>query len=988
MISKPFMNSGATFAVDRGHPGLGARHALLSPASALARMNASWLDARENALLTLQQADAHYLFGAPVRECDAPGYAAAITQPMDLSTVRAKLHRYGDNAAFCADVRLIYANARAWNEKRTKVFGEAKRMETIASAVFAKYNLDGTPDSSRGSSGRSTPIDFTSSSGSAFHAAFAAVLRAISDTDVYHMFEQTVSVDESELYGHVIKRAVSLASLAEALAEQRFACSAEGKARFVDEIELMFSNALLFNKKGSALHTESLRVRDVARTAIAEHVDCLKFGGSEEEGEDEDDEADAVVVEETTPAEVTEADAVAASEGAAAAGATDGDEDAQHSRKRRALSPGVGAASEAEAPRAAKRRRGSSSSSSGGGAAAAANKADRITRSALAEKLRFQFARLARLLNTSDTRNFFAKSPLAALDDAAAARYRSVICRSLDLGAIRNRVAGGAGKKSGGGACKSASGGASSFWSYAETLPRPSSSSSSGGRSSRLAGAVLLDAKTKAAIILTESAQFQMDLQLVWRNAAIWSAPTSDTTAEAERLARFATEQLEHSGFLVDPLLCALLPDRGAEACASAVRAFVKQRRSVASAAARDAREESTNFLHRKVRLHDGRVGTVTGSSHGRYTVELEGDALPPVKRRKNQMMLYDEYESRAGAAERDAASPAATPPLSASEDVAAVEARVHAALDLAASLEPAPLNSSAAKIREIFREMWKCDTMGIFRHPVSERVVPGYDAVIKQPMDLCTVAWKVMRGAYASDAAAAAGDAAGHEAQAQKKRGKRVSGEHAFFRDVSLVFKNAMQFNDQSSLFYTVAAEALRYLTELVASTQVSLFYFMYRYISCESCSQFDSLPLTYFDHATTSAPPRRSSSRRRRPSWASCARATAMAARRRAARQFAAGARRTSSHRRGRSTSRRRGRARQGASRAPRRHTRGATTPARARAERGERTAARRRATRRAALKPSRSSTSRRPLRMNCSASRSSARSAGSWRSTIRGR
>ena len=387
-------------------------------------MNASWLDARENTLLILQQADAHYLFGAPVRECDAPGYAAAIAHPMDLSTVRAKLHRYRDNAAFCADVRLIYANARAWNEKRTKVFGEAKRMETIASAVFAKYNLDGSPDSSRGSSGRSTPIDFTSSSGSAFHAALAAVLRPISEADVYHMFEQTVSVDESELYGRVIERPVSLASLAEALAEQRFACSAEGKARFVDEVELMFSNALLFNKKGSVLHTESLRVRDVARTAIAEHVDCLKFGASDDEGvaeaEEEEEEKREAAAE--TPVEGVEAaadaqqeaGAVAASAGAEARAAADGGEDAKRSRKRRALSPDARAAAEAEAPRAVKRRRGSSSS-----AAAAANGEDRVTRSALAEKLRLQFARLARLLNTADTRKFFSKSPLAELDSVS-----------------------------------------------------------------------------------------------------------------------------------------------------------------------------------------------------------------------------------------------------------------------------------------------------------------------------------------------------------------------------------------------------------------------------------------------------------------------------------------------------------------------------------------------------------------------------------------
>ena len=189
---------------------------------------------------------------------------------------------------------------------------------------------------------------------------------------------------------------------------------------------------------------------------------------------------------------------------------------------------------------------------------------------------------------------------------AATARYRSVFRRSLDLRAIRDRVAGGSGGERGG-ARKSGSD-AASFWSYAATLPP----SSGAGRSNRLAGAALLDAEAKAAVVLAESAQFHMDLQLVWRNAAIWNAPLSDATAEAERLARFTTEQFEHAGFLRDPLLCALLPDRGAGACACAARAFVALRRGAASAAARSARDERVNFLHRKVRLSDGRVGTVT----------------------------------------------------------------------------------------------------------------------------------------------------------------------------------------------------------------------------------------------------------------------------------------------------------------------------------------------------------------------------------------
>ena len=82
----------------------------------------------ENAVDLLQKQDGGFFFAEPVTDDIVPGYSEAIDQPMDLSTVRAKLKSGdygfghagdGDDGAglalFASDIRLIYLNALTFN---------------------------------------------------------------------------------------------------------------------------------------------------------------------------------------------------------------------------------------------------------------------------------------------------------------------------------------------------------------------------------------------------------------------------------------------------------------------------------------------------------------------------------------------------------------------------------------------------------------------------------------------------------------------------------------------------------------------------------------------------------------------------------------------------------------------------------------------------------------------------------------------------------
>ena len=653
--------------------------------------------AREKALRVLKQADTHRLFGTPVREIDAPGYHAAIAWPMDLSTVRSRMRHYASNAEFCAEVQLIFANAKEWNQPRGKISLQAQRMVRIAGVVFAQLGLRSAP-SSRSSSGRSTPAgEEEEEDGDAslaladdghreFYAALTAVLRRVRNADTFKMFERNVSSTEAVFYSKVITHAISIATIADELERRQYCCSSAGKERFIADVELMFSNALRWNKKTSRMWLEATRVRDVARAAVTRYLATLELGDGGDGG-----------------------------------GTGDGGGGGGASMVSSSSSSGSGSGAGADgsaAPRVEKRGRAGQERSDSPAAkkgrleAESESEDEAISRADFSEELRRKMQRLLRSINAADSRSFFARSAVEKQNAETVARYRSVLRRPLDLGRIaacfksgrpgrlgkKNRQPGSTATIPHGG--RSGGGDGAPVWSYCAAVR---------GETSSAAPEKMLDRADREVIILEEISQFHMDLQLIWRNAAVWNGAQSMVTEEGLRIAQFATEQLQHARLLVDPLLCALLPDRR------------------------------------------------PGSSD---TIATHDAAAP---RRENDAAL-------ALAAEQ--------------------------ALALAARLEPSA-EASTCTIREIFRIIWKNDTLGIFRHPVSAADVPGYADVVKKPIDLCTIARKIMSGHYSG---------------ARAKNGGRD-----FYDDVSRIYNNAMKFNTKESIFYKLAEEALLLVKDLI---------------------------------------------------------------------------------------------------------------------------------------------------------------------------
>ena len=58
---------------------------------------------------------------------------------------------------------------------------------------------------------------------------------------------------------------------------------------------------------------------------------------------------------------------------------------------------------------------------------------------------------------------------------------------------------------------------------------------------------------------------------------------------------------------------------------------------------------------------------------------------------------------------------------------------------------------SSAKKkaLKAMIENVWKADSFGVFKLPVTKRIAPDYYDIVKQPMDLKTVRQNLDKGSY-----------------------------------------------------------------------------------------------------------------------------------------------------------------------------------------------------------------------------------------------
>ena len=86
-----------------------------------------WLGACFDILTVLCAHPLSEPFLARVDEMDEPEYKAAVPRPMDLGVVRKRLYSgaHAHHGDFARDVRLVWANARAYNTRRGSAVRQA-----------------------------------------------------------------------------------------------------------------------------------------------------------------------------------------------------------------------------------------------------------------------------------------------------------------------------------------------------------------------------------------------------------------------------------------------------------------------------------------------------------------------------------------------------------------------------------------------------------------------------------------------------------------------------------------------------------------------------------------------------------------------------------------------------------------------------------------------------------------------------------------------
>jgi hypothetical protein len=83
-------------------------------------------------------------FRQPVRKEEVPDYHDIIKQPMDLQTIKQKIDmgKYSDKQEFENDVKLIFSNAKTYNQPNTVYYKYAEEVESVANKLLSNLQFD------------------------------------------------------------------------------------------------------------------------------------------------------------------------------------------------------------------------------------------------------------------------------------------------------------------------------------------------------------------------------------------------------------------------------------------------------------------------------------------------------------------------------------------------------------------------------------------------------------------------------------------------------------------------------------------------------------------------------------------------------------------------------------------------------------------------------------------------------------------------------
>lgn len=179
-------------------------------------------------------------------------YPKVIKHPMDLGTVREKLKggKYANTADFCADVRLIWCNARTYNQEGSEIYDAANELEAMFEARFATVP--------RG------PLRASDSLGKAKEILKQLRKLPIADPFVEPVDHEGLKLDD---YLEVIKHPMDLGTILRRLEGGGHYDSADGVYR---DVELVWRNAMAYNIEGSVVYEAARKLRAHADKRFSE----------------------------------------------------------------------------------------------------------------------------------------------------------------------------------------------------------------------------------------------------------------------------------------------------------------------------------------------------------------------------------------------------------------------------------------------------------------------------------------------------------------------------------------------------------------------------------------------------------------------------------------------------------------------------------------------------------------------------------------------
>ena len=209
------------------------------------------------------------LFLQPVNPKLVPDYYNIIRHPMDLQTIRSKLHehRYVSREAFLVDVNQIVSNCELYNGPRHSMTAAAQRMMDLCLQRVAEKE----EKLMRLEKAINPLLDDDDMVALSF--IFTTVVEdRLMKVEGSYPFHNPVNRKLQKNYYELIQSPIDLSTMLKKVKEHRY----QTRAEFEADVELMAANCEQFNGPQSSLTQTARRLVEVCRAALDEQADTVR----------------------------------------------------------------------------------------------------------------------------------------------------------------------------------------------------------------------------------------------------------------------------------------------------------------------------------------------------------------------------------------------------------------------------------------------------------------------------------------------------------------------------------------------------------------------------------------------------------------------------------------------------------------------------------------------------------------------------------------